>query len=298
MKSLLIITLAFICIFAHRTLAHENIENMDLEEILDTFQDPDNIIMNNNYNNNSNSNEKVENSNININQETNTMNDIQTELLVSQPFPEYNDNSGNTGAKIYVLSGVGFTSVALIAFLGYKNFRKNAELDEMKKELLFESMEENRNDISMPDRVKQTKSINRLSKSLSLNLSDIFNEEKPVVSSSIYSDNYSLVKNRAYKCHFNWSPFNSDEIILKCGDLICVKESYDDGYSLGRNLYTRFYGIFPTCCLSTPEEKMMGSELIKEGEFESILKRTSSKNMTKRSRRASSSVSVVIPTWM
>jgi hypothetical protein len=41
----------------------------------------------------------------------------------------------------------------------------------------------------------------------------------------------------------------------------------------------------------------MGSELVKNGKFVSVLKRSSSKNKVKRTRRASS-VSSVLPSWV
>jgi len=313
MKCKLITAFATLCLLANCTLAHENIEDMDLQEILDTFDDPNNFFINENNttvenstpSNNTNQEILVQNDNTSNTSQPEVQPELQPEqqteeIPVEQPLPEYEDNSANTNAKVCVL-GVGVTGAALIAFYGRKyNKKTSEEIEEVEKEvtreLLFES--DYNDDISMPRKVKRTNSVNRLSKSLSLSFSsitDMFDEEKPFVTTSKYSDNYSLAKNRAYKCHFNWTPLNSDEIILRCGDLVCVKESYDDGYSLGRNLYTRYDGIFPTCCLTTPEEKFMGSELIKEGEFQSILKRVSSK---KANRNRSTSVSVVIPTWM
>jgi len=290
MKSVLITALATLCLLANRTLARKNVEDMSLEEILDTFQDPNNFFINEEKPIVENSDENIVNA---ANENTQPQPQEQKEIPVSESVPENNEKSN---AKAYLFGGVGVTSVALVALFGVKSHRKSEDIEEITRELLFENEE----DISMPDKVKKPNTVNRLSRSLSLSLSnitDLFDEVTPTVSTSMYSDNYSLAKNRAYKCQFEWIPRNSDEIALNPGDLVCVKESYDDGYSLGRNLYSRNDGIFPTCCLAAPEEKKMGSELIKEGEFQSILRRSSSKSKPKLSRKASM-VSVSVPNWM
>jgi hypothetical protein len=189
MKSVFITVLATVCLLANRTLAHENIEDMDLEEILDTFQDPNNFFINENNTSVDNSNTNEVNSTNNSNQETVAQNENinivvpqpepQANIPVEQPLPEYDDNSTNTHAKACVLGGVGFTSVALIAFYGYKNKKRTTEIDEVTRELLFES-EENGLDITMPKKLKKTNSINRLSKSINLSfssISDMFDDE-------------------------------------------------------------------------------------------------------------------------
>ncbi|KAL6598140.1 hypothetical protein LY90DRAFT_663352 [Neocallimastix californiae] len=144
------------------------------------------------------------------------------------------------------------------------------------------------------DKTEKSKSGNalkRLSKTLSLGFGNKEDEDfinnLPVVTESVNASNYSLAKNRAYKCHVEWAPLASDELVLSLGDLVCVKESYKDGYSLGYNLYTREDGIFPTCCLALPSENMIGSELVEEGKFVSILKRSTSKRKSKHNKRTS-----------
>jgi len=216
---------------------------------------------------------------------------VQPQQEIIESIPGSSSNNEDSGNTAYILGGVGFTGMAFIAVFGYKNYRKSSELNKLKEEFLTEN-----GSITKPEKAKRSNTLTRLSRSLSLSFisrDDVYIDDKPVVSESIYADNYSLTKNRAYKCHVAWTPLASDEIILRRGDLVCVKESFKDGYSLGRNLSTKFDGIFPTCCLATPNNQIMGSELIKNGKFVSILRRSFSKNKAKRSRRASS-VSAVI----
>jgi len=202
-------------------------------------------------------------------------------------------NESNTSA--YVLGGVGITSVALIAAFGFKNYRKNSMkmIDVIEIEKIFDEKDHN---INKPEEVKRSNTLNRLRRSISLNFKNEHSDhsEKPY-GQSIYTK-YAINKNRAYRCQVAWTPIMDDEINLNLGDFVCVKEIFDDGYCLGRNLSTKFYGIFPTCCLARSNELLMGSDLIEDGIFVSVLKRTSSKNkVSKRNGRAT--LSVVIPSW-
>jgi len=271
-----------------------------------------NNYQNNNIQNNSNQyglNQSYSNQNTNTNNVVNTpvntsyTNNQQAEIpqtsqqpqTVSEAVPGSSQKNEGSNATAYLLGGVGFTSVAFITAFGYKNYRQSAEFNRIRNEFLA-----GRSTITKPENAKKSNTLRRLSRSLSLsfvNRDDAFVNDKPVVSESVNASNYSLTKNRAYKCHVAWTPLVSDEIILRRGDLVCVKESYNDGYSLGRNLSTKFDGIFPTCCLTTQNEQIMGSELVKNGKFVSVLKRSSSKNKVKRTRRASS-VSSVLPSWV
>eukprot|EP00833_Pecoramyces_ruminatium_P007442 jgi/Orpsp1_1/1181474/evm.model.c7180000077307.1 len=273
-----------------------NTNTYNNEANTNTYLNQDNNIQNELNQNNANSivNTPINNSNSNI-QQTEVPQTSQQPQAIPEAIPEATQKTEGSSATAYLLGGVGFTSVAFIAFFGYNNYRQNAEFNRIKEEFLTE-----KSTIAKPEKAKNTNSLTRLSRSLSLsfiNKDDDFIDNKPVVSESINAGNYSLTKNRAYKCHVAWTPLVSDEIILRRGDLVCVKESYNDGYSLGRNLSTKFDGIFPTCCLASPKDQIMGSELIKNGKFVSILKRSSSKNKAKRTRRASS-VSAVLPSWV
>jgi len=125
-------------------------------------------------------------------------------------------------------------------------------------------------------------------------------EMEVLLSETSEAENYCLAKNRAYKCMVAWTPKQADEIILRRGDLVCVKECFSDGYTLGRNLSTKFDGIFPTCCLCRPEQNVIGSELIVNGKFSAIPKRVNSKmSQERRARRASRGVSFLstVPGW-
>jgi len=324
MKSIIITVLATICLFCKQGLAYENVQYVN-ENTVEQYQNQGNYIQNNNNfdNSYSNFNENVaqnnkinaienlnqdvnqyinqnlnnnQNTNAQVNNNVNSNNFYNTNVPQQQPtvVPE-TTKKDESNTSTYVLGGIGFTGVAFIAAFGYKNYRKNSELNRFREEILAEN-----DNIAKPEKAKKSNTLTRLSRSLSLsfiNKDDAFIDDKPVVTESPYSDNFSLTKNRAYKCHVAWTPLVSDEIILRRGDLVCVKESFSDGYSIGRNLSTKFDGIFPTCCLATQKDQIMGSELIKNGKFVSILKRTTSKNKAKRTRRASS-VSVVLPSWV
>ncbi|KAG4086704.1 hypothetical protein H8356DRAFT_1733663 [Neocallimastix lanati (nom. inval.)] len=287
---------------------NNNFQNKNFQN--NNFQNSN--FQNNNIQNNGNQydlNQSYSNQNTNTNNVVNTpintpyTNNQQTEIPqtsqkaqnATEAIPGSSQKNEGSNATAYLLGGVGFTSVAFIAAFGYKNYRQSAEFNRIRNEFLA-----GRSNITIPEKAKKSNTLRRLSRSLSLsfvNRDDAFINDKPVVSESVNASNYSLTKNRAYKCHVAWTPLVSDEIILRRGDLVCVKESYNDGYSLGRNLSTKFDGIFPTCCLTTQNEQIMGSELVKNGKFVSVLKRSSSKNKVKRTRRASS-VSSVLPSWV
>ncbi|ORX58621.1 hypothetical protein BCR36DRAFT_344092 [Piromyces finnis] len=110
--------------------------------------------------------------------------------------------------------------------------------------------------------------------------------------------NIILPTNRAYKAVLPWDARCVDEIQLNCGDLVCIKECYQDGYSLGRNLTTRFDGIFPTCCLSNIGSTVNQAEVYKwqtVGMY-SLPKR--SVKPTKKAKRASRGISLLtMPDW-
>jgi len=110
--------------------------------------------------------------------------------------------------------------------------------------------------------------------------------------------NVTLPTNRAYKVVLPWDARCVDEIQLNCGDLVCIKECYQDGYSLGRNLTTRFDGIFPTCCLDNIGSAINQEEVNKwqaVGMY-SLPKR--SIKPTKKAKRASRGISLLtMPDW-
>ncbi|ORX77306.1 hypothetical protein BCR32DRAFT_283303 [Anaeromyces robustus] len=182
------------------------------------------------------------------------------------------ESSSHVGAIAF--TGAAF---ALIAGVGYKSYRKDSK---------FELPE-----LPVIPGVTQPKEAP----------SEVVVEMEVLLSETSQAENYSLAKNRAYKCMVSWTPKQSDEIILRRGDLVCVKECFNDGYTLGRNLSTKFDGVFPTCCLCRPEQNVIGSELIKNGKFTAIPKRVSSKKShERRARRASRGVSFlssVPPIW-
>ncbi|ORX78210.1 hypothetical protein BCR32DRAFT_295166 [Anaeromyces robustus] len=330
MKSIFVTALATICLLCKQGLAYENVQYANTENTVNQYQNQGNYVQNNNNyensytNSNINQNNAVQNNQMDaietmnqdvnqyINQNLNNNNNLpvnnyaNTNINYNNNVPQQQQQQQPTvipetqkeersNTSSYVLGGIGFTGVAFIAAFGYKNYKKSVDLNKFKEEILTESSA-----ITKPEKAKKSNTLTRLSRSLSLsfvNRDDAFIDDKPVVSESLYSKNFSLTKNRAYKCHVAWTPLVSDEIILRRGDLVCVKESFSDGYSLGRNLSTKFDGIFPTCCLTNQKDQIMGSELIKNGKFVSILKRTTSKNKAKRTRRASS-VSAVLPSWV
>ncbi|KAJ3028075.1 UNVERIFIED_CONTAM: Sorbin and SH3 domain-containing protein 2 [Siphonaria sp. JEL0065] len=49
---------------------------------------------------------------------------------------------------------------------------------------------------------------------------------------------------------YDFSPVNSDEIVLRVGDHVAIKQEYDDGWALGVNLSSTDEGLFPLDCLS------------------------------------------------
>jgi hypothetical protein len=186
-----------------------------------------------------------------------------------------NEKEGGSGFSGIAITGV---AVALIIGVGYKNYKKD-----------------------MKFKLPEIPKIPGLVTAKEANASnDCVVEMEVLLSETSEAENYSLAKNRAYKCMVSWTPKNSDEIILRRGDLVCVKECFNDGYTLGRNLSTKFDGIFPTCCLCRAEQNVIGSELIRNGKFTAIPKRVSSKKcQERRARRASRGVSFLssVPVW-
>jgi len=208
-----------------------------------------------------------------IPQETQTVAPVQETQAVEQSVPN-EEKEGSSHAGTLAITGVAF---ALIVGVGYKNYRKDSKfkLPEMP---VIPGMN-NQNEPSSKEVVV---------------------EMEVLLSETSDAENYSLAKNRAYKCMVSWTPKQSDEIILRRGDLVCVKECFNDGYTLGRNLSTKFDGVFPTCCLCRPEQNIIGCELVKNGKFTAIPKRVSSKSrQERRARRASRGVSFLssVPGW-
>jgi len=122
----------------------------------------------------------------------------------------------------------------------------------------------------------------------------------------IYEDTYvdninfnvTLPTNRAYKVVLPWDARCVDEIQLNCGDLVCIKECYQDGYSLGRNLTTRFDGIFPTCCLGNIGSSIDQDEVNKWQSVGMYSLPKRSVAPTKKAKRASRGISLLaIPDW-
>jgi hypothetical protein len=199
-----------------------------------------------------------------------------TENPLEEAVPGEKKNEGSSHAGTLAVTGVAF---ALIAGVGYKNYRKDSKfkLPELPVFIGNNTPKEDPN-----------------------NNKEVVVEMEVLLSESSSAENYSLAKNRAYKCMVSWTPKQSDEIILRRGDLVCVKECFNDGYTLGRNLSTKFDGVFPTCCLCRPEQNIIGSELVKNGKFTAIPKRVTSKGRKeRRARRASRGVSFLssVPGW-
>jgi len=110
--------------------------------------------------------------------------------------------------------------------------------------------------------------------------------------------NIVLPTNRAYKVVLPWDARCVDEIQLNCGDLVCIKECYQDGYSLGRNLTTRFDGIFPTCCLDNIGSSVNQAEVSKWQSVGMYSLPKRSVKPTKKAKRASRGISLLtIPDW-
>jgi len=110
--------------------------------------------------------------------------------------------------------------------------------------------------------------------------------------------NVVLPTNRAYKVVLPWDARCVDEIQLNCGDLVCIKECYQDGYSLGRNLTTRFDGIFPTCCLDNIGSSVNQAEVSKWQSVGMYSLPKRSVKPTKKAKRASRGISLLtIPDW-
>ncbi|ORX60833.1 hypothetical protein BCR36DRAFT_578904 [Piromyces finnis] len=200
---------------------------------------------------------------------------IQSQMApVEQESAESNEKEGSSFTGV-AISGVAF---ALIVGVGYKNYKKD-----------------------MKFKLPEIPKIPGLVTAKEANASnECVVEMEVLLSETSEAENYSLAKNRAYKCMVSWTPKHSDEIILRRGDLVCVKECFNDGYTLGRNLSTKFDGIFPTCCLCRAEQNVIGSELIRNGKFTAIPKRVSSKKcQERRARRASRGVSFLssVPVW-
>jgi len=181
------------------------------------------------------------------------------------------EESGSSHVGGIALTGV---AVALIIGAGYKNHKKDLKFKMPELPAFVTAKEAN-----------ATK--------------DVAIEMEVLLSETSDAENYSLAKNRAYKCMVAWTPKQADEIILRRGDLVCVKECFNDGYTLGRNLSTKFDGIFPTCCLCRPEQNVIGSELVVNGKFTAIPKRVNSKKcQERRAKRASRGVSFLsVPGW-
>ncbi|OUM56263.1 hypothetical protein PIROE2DRAFT_21632 [Piromyces sp. E2] len=110
--------------------------------------------------------------------------------------------------------------------------------------------------------------------------------------------NVVLPTNRAYKVVLPWDARCVDEIQLNIGDLVCIKECYQDGYSLGRNLTTRFDGIFPTCCLDNIGSSVNQAEVSKWQSVGMYSLPKRSVKPTKKAKRASRGISLLtIPDW-
>lgn len=110
--------------------------------------------------------------------------------------------------------------------------------------------------------------------------------------------NVTLPTNRAYKVVLPWDARCVDEIQLNCGDLVCIKECYQDGYSLGRNLTTRFDGIFPTCCLDNIGSAINQEEVNKWQSYGMYSLPKRSVKPTKKAKRASRGISLLtMPDW-
>jgi len=133
----------------------------------------------------------------------------------------------------------------------------------------------------------------------------IYEDEPSSSSNEVSDDSFSSVEysvtlptNRAYKVTLPWNPRCVDEIQLNCGDLVCIKKCYEDGYSLGRNLSTRFDGIFPTCCLGSIGTTINQEEVNK---WQSVGMHSMPKRAdqpTKKAKRASRGISLLtIPDW-
>jgi len=181
---------------------------------------------------------------------------------------------GSSHAGTLAVTGVAF---ALIAGVGYKNYKKDSKF-KLPELPVIPGINAPKDDTN----------------------NEVVVEMEVLLNETSEAENFSLAKNRAYKCMISWTPKQSDEIILRRGDLVCVKECYNDGYTLGRNLSTKFDGIFPTCCLCRSEQNIIGCELVKNGKFTAIPKRVSSKNRKeRRARRASRGVSFLssVPGW-
>ncbi len=214
---------------------NESISNLDINEFNSNL---DNNEINGNLGNNE-FNSNLDNIEINDIIDNNSKyiineNDNDSGLLniipsdeIDDTLPTDNENKSYTSA--YILGGVGVTSVALIAAIGYKNYKKrslkvidvlfekveNSEEEEEEKE-----KEKEKECIIKPEEIKSAKALDRLRKSMSLNLK---NEscDKPI-SESIYTD-YIINKNRAYRCQVAWTPIMEDEIMVNLGDFVCVK---------------------------------------------------------------------------
>jgi len=133
----------------------------------------------------------------------------------------------------------------------------------------------------------------------------IIYDEPSFSSNEVSDDSFSSVEysvtlptNRAYKVILPWNARCVDEIQLNCGDLVCIKKCYEDGYSLGRNLSTRFDGIFPTCCLGSIGTTINQEEVNK---WQSVGMHSMPKRAdqpTKKAKRASRGISLLtIPDW-
>jgi len=199
---------------------------------------------------------------------------------IEQAANEKTQEQGSSHAGGIALTGV---AVALIIGVGYKNYRNESKFKLPELPTIP--------GLTTPKEAQPQQQGNG---------NDVVVEMEVLLSETSDAENYSLAKNRAYKCMVSWTPKNSDEIILRRGDLVCVKECFNDGYTLGRNLSTKFDGIFPTCCLCRPEQNIIGIELVKNGKFTAIPKRVTSKTtQERRARRASRGVSFLtsVPGW-
>ncbi|KAJ3026321.1 UNVERIFIED_CONTAM: Sorbin and SH3 domain-containing protein 2 [Siphonaria sp. JEL0065] len=55
---------------------------------------------------------------------------------------------------------------------------------------------------------------------------------------------------KSFDVIYDFNPVNSDEIVLRVGDHVAIKQEYDDGWALGVNLISTEEGLFPLDCLS------------------------------------------------
>ncbi|KAJ3329720.1 hypothetical protein HDU76_007312 [Blyttiomyces sp. JEL0837] len=63
------------------------------------------------------------------------------------------------------------------------------------------------------------------------------------------SQQVTLVKDEKYEAYYSHGPRMNDEIPVNVGDVVLVKEIYEDGWAYGRNCRTEAIGMFPQAVL-------------------------------------------------